>query len=138
MLGLVGAVGFWLFGYGLWCFRCFAGLFSVVVRLGFQGSGLVVAGVLVWLLVVCGRGLGWCCCLLLWFGWRGVVLVAGVRLVGMVLVVAKCCGFLLFARSVLLIVLFIALFDFILCFGLELVVVLFECWCGLPVVGCCL
>lgn len=68
LLGLVGDVGFWLFGYGLWYFRCFAGLFSVVVRLGFQGSGLVVVGVLVWLLVVCGRGLDWCCCLLLWFG----------------------------------------------------------------------
>lgn len=113
--------------------------------------------------VFCGCSIGlsrfWvgCCgriglvagCLWSWFGlvlllavvvWLagGVVLVAGLRLVGMVLVVAKCCGFLLFARGVLLIVLFIALFDFILCFGLELVVVLFECWCGLTVVGCCL
>lgn len=85
--------------------------------------------VVVWIGVVA------CCCGLVD---GGVVLVVGLRLVGMVLVVAKCCGFLLFARGVLLIVLFIALFDFILCFGLELVVVLFECWCGLPVVGCCL
>lgn len=94
--------------------------------------------------VFCGCSIGlsrfWvgCCgriglvagCLWSWFGlvlllavvvWLtgGIVLVAGLRLVGMVLVVTKCCGFLLFARGVLLIVLFIALFDFMFWFRVS-------------------